>query len=199
MSAIELALHGLGIGPGDSVIVPAFTFAATATAVARVGATPIFADVRLSDGNIDPDDVKRRWQPSTRAVIGVHLYGQPCDIQPLSDICAERDAVFLADAAQAHGADYCRRPVGAWCTSTWSFYATKNLGLGEGGMITTDDDQLVGALQAWRNHGSSERYVHRQISSNFRMTDITAAIGLAELPPPRWPQRGPPSQRRVLR
>jgi perosamine synthetase len=181
-AALHAALLAAGIGPGDEVIVPAFTFVATATAVAMCGAKPVFADVDEKTFNISPSQVVERITPKTRAVIGVHLFGQPCDIETLQEICESKSLKFIEDAAQAHGALYKGARTGSfgYC-ACFSFYATKNMITGEGGMVTTSDKAANERLRLLINHGQSEKYLHTILGYNYRMTDIGAALGIVQL------------------
>jgi perosamine synthetase len=181
-AALHATLLALGIGPGEEVIVPAFTFFATASAVCMCGARPVFADVDENTFNISIDSVQEAVSRRTRAVIGVHLFGQPCAIRPLQEICGERGIPFIEDAAQAHGAVYHGKKVGGWGTAgCFSFYPTKNMTTGEGGIVTTSDPGLAERTREIINHGQAEKYLHVSIGYNFRMTDLSAAIGLVQL------------------
>lgn len=181
-AALHATLLALGIGPGDEVIVPSFTFFATASSVCMCGAKPVFADVDEDTFNLSIDRVQESLTQRTRAVIGVHLFGQPCAIQPIQEICRERGIHFIEDAAQSHGATYHGRRVGSMGTAgCFSFYPTKNMTTGEGGLVTTDDPDLAQRIRRIINHGQSEKYLHTFLGYNFRMTDIGAAIGLAQL------------------
>jgi len=181
-AALHAALHAAGIGPGDEVIVPSFTFIATASAVCMCNARPVFADVDGVTYTIDPEDLCRRITERTRAVIGVHLFGHPCDTRSLSEICEDHGLIFIEDAAQAHGATDHRRPAGSiGDLGCFSFYPTKNMTTGEGGMVTTDDAELARRVRRFINHGQEEKYLHLEIGYNYRMTDIAAAIGLVQL------------------
>ena len=181
-TALHAALLAAGVKPGDEVIVPAFTFFATASSVSMCGARPVFADVDPATATIDPDDLFAKVTPKTKAVIGVHLYGQPCDIAAVKKICESGDLVFIEDAAQAHGATYQRRKTGnLGDMGCFSFYATKNMATGEGGMVTTGSDEYDEHLRRLINHGQSEKYLHSELGYNYRMTDINAAIGRAQL------------------
>lgn len=181
-AALHAALLAANIGPGDEVIVPAFTFVATATAVAMCGAKPVFADVDEKTFTISPTQVAERITPRTRAVIGVHLFGQPCDIEALQEICESKSLKFIEDAAQAHGALYKGERTGSfgYC-ACFSFYATKNMITGEGGMVTTSDKAANERLRLLINHGQSEKYLHTILGYNYRMTDIGAALGIVQL------------------
>jgi len=181
-TALHAALLGCGIGAGDEVIVPSFTFIATATAVSICGARPVFADVRLDLFTLDPDRLRDLVTPRTRAVIGVHLFGQPFDVDPVREFCEARDLLLVEDAAQAHGAAYRGRQVGSLGDAgCFSFYPTKNMTTGEGGMVTTDDDVVAARIRRLINHGQAEKYLHTELGYNYRMTDIGAAIGRVQL------------------
>ncbi len=181
-AALHAALLAAGIGPGDEVIVPAFTFVATASAVAMCGAKPVFADVEETTFNISPQQVTEKITPKTKAVIGVHLFGQPCDIEALQEICEPKGLKFIEDAAQAHAAQYKNGRVGSFGhLACFSFYATKNMITGEGGMVTTSDKGYNARLRLLINHGQSEKYLHTSLGYNYRMTDIGAALGLVQL------------------
>jgi dTDP-4-amino-4,6-dideoxygalactose transaminase len=181
-AALHLSLLAHGIGADDEVIVPAFSFAATATAALHAGARPVFVDVREEDFCIDPGQVEAAIKPRTRAVIAVHLYGQMCDIEAIAELCGRRGLVLIEDAAQAAGASAGGRRAGSFGTGAFSFYATKNLQTGEGGMITTDDEAVAGRARMLRSQGERERYVTEELGFNFRMTEIAAALGHAQLP-----------------
>jgi len=181
-TALHAALLALGIGPGDEVIVPAFTFFATASSVCMCGARPVFVDVDEDTFNISIEAVQEHLSQRTRAVIGVHLFGQPFSIRPVEEICGERGIPCIEDAAQAHGARYHGRRVGGWgMAGCFSFYPTKNMTTGEGGLVTTGDPVLAGKIRRIINHGQAEKYLHTMLGYNFRMTDISAAIGLVQL------------------
>ena len=181
-AALHAALLASHVGPGDEVIVPAFSFIATATAVSMCGAKPVFADVDEQTFNIRPDQVNERITHKTKAVIGVHLFGQPFDVEPVAAICEEKNLALIEDAAQAHGAVYHGAKVGNFGRAgCFSFYATKNMITGEGGMVTTSDKPTADRLRLLINHGQSEKYLHTVLGYNYRMTDIAAAIGIVQL------------------
>ncbi|MEN6514186.1 DegT/DnrJ/EryC1/StrS family aminotransferase [Methanoculleus sp.] len=181
-TALHAALLAAGVGPGDEVVVPAFTFFATASAVSMCGAVPVFADVDPANATIDPADILAKVTPKTKTVIAVHLYGQPCDAGAVRDVCDEKGLVFIEDAAQAHGAEYHGTRTGALGDlACFSFYATKNMATGEGGMVTTASDDYDQHLRRIINHGQSEKYLHTELGYNYRMTDINAAIGRVQL------------------
>ncbi len=181
-AALHAALLAIGIVPGDEVIVPAFSFVATASAVAMCGAKPVFTDVDEKTFTINPQQAAERITPKTRAVIGVHLFGQPCDIEALQEICESHSLKFIEDAAQAHGALYKNAKTGSFGhLACFSFYATKNMITGEGGMVTTSDKAYNERLRLIINHGQSEKYLHTCLGYNYRMTDIAAALGIVQL------------------
>ena len=181
-AALDVALKAIGIGEGDEVIVPSFTFIASANSILFQGARPVFVDVDRTTFNIDPDDLLEKITPKTKAVIGVHLFGHPFDLKAIGEICDDHNLYLIEDAAQAHGAEYNGKRVGGFGTiGCFSFYATKNMTTGEGGMITTDDDELAGRCRLIRSHGEREKYNHTILGYNLRMTDIQAAIGIIQL------------------
>ena len=181
-TALHAALLGAGIGPGAEVIVPSFTFIATATAVSMCGAVPVFADIRPDLFTLDTETLPELVTPRTKAIVGVHLFGQPFDLGPAMDLCADRNLALIEDAAQAHGAAWRGRRVGSFGTAgCFSFYPTKNMTTGEGGMITTDDDGLAARIRRLINHGQAEKYLHTELGYNYRMTDLGAAIGRVQL------------------
>jgi perosamine synthetase len=179
--ALDLAIKVLGLTPGDEVITPAFTFIATANSALYQGLRPVFADVDPRTFNIDPDDLQKRITPRTRAVIGVHLYGQPFDLSAVQEICQDGGIALIEDCAQAHGAEFQGEKVGSFGTGCFSFYPTKNMTTGEGGMITTNDDALAAHLRLLRNHGDSGKYNHTTLGYNYRMMNLQGAIGLVQL------------------
>jgi dTDP-4-amino-4,6-dideoxygalactose transaminase len=174
-----LAVHGLG--PGDEVITTPFTFAATANAVLFTGARPVFVDVRDDDFNIDPSLIEAKITSHSRAILPVHLYGQPCDMSAITSVASEHGLLVVEDACQAHAASVDGKMAGTFGTGCFSFYATKNVTCGEGGMIITDDPAVAEKARRFRAHGESSRYVSESLGFNFRLTEIQAAIGLAQL------------------
>jgi len=181
-AALHAALLAADIGHGDEVIVPAFSFIATATAVSMTGAKPVFVDVNEQTFNIDPLKVEDCITPKTRAVIGVHLFGQPFDVQGIQHICKSHNLTLIEDAAQAHGALWNGEKTGGFGQfGCFSFYATKNMTTGEGGMVTTSEKVFAERLRLLINHGQSEKYLHTRIGYNYRLTDIAAAIGIIQL------------------
>jgi dTDP-4-amino-4,6-dideoxygalactose transaminase len=180
-SALHIALLAHGVGPGDEVITTPFSFIASANCVLFVGAKPVFADIEPDYYTIDPKEIISKITPQTRAIIAVHLYGQPCDMDAISEIAQEHDLIVIEDACQAHGAMIGDQPIGSFGTACYSFYATKNMTTIEGGMITTDDPEVAKHARMIRSHGSKECYVHETLGYNLRMTDLEAAIGLTQL------------------
>lgn len=181
-AALHAALACAGISAGDEVIVPAFTFFATASSVSMCGAAPVFADVDRQTFTLDPESVAAAITKKTKAVIGVHLFGQPFDVRPVRELCDDHDLFLIEDAAQAHGSQYRGRMTGSLGDAgCFSFYPTKNMTTGEGGMVTTDDDRYAATLRKFINHGQSKKYLHTMIGYNYRMTDLSGAIGLVQL------------------
>jgi dTDP-4-amino-4,6-dideoxygalactose transaminase len=180
-TGLHLALLAHGIGPGDEVITSPFTFIASVNAILFTGATPVFADIEESTFNIDPERLEAAITPRTKAVMPVHLYGQACDMDEISAVAQKHGVILLEDAAQAVGATYHGRHVGTFGTAVFSLYATKNVMSGEGGMITTDDDHVADMARLLRNHGMRNRYEYEMLGYNFRLTDVLAAIGLAQM------------------
>lgn len=176
-SALHLAMLCLGIGPGDEVIVPANTFIATAWGVSYTGATPVFVDCTPDTWQIDVAKIKEKLSSKTKAIIGVHLYGQPFDIDAVLDLCHKHQLYLIEDAAQAQGAQYKGTPVGGFgAMACFSFYPGKNLGAcGEAGGITTRHEAYYKHLLSLRNHGSVERYYHNELGYNMRMGGLEAA------------------------
>jgi len=179
--ALDLALKALDLHPGDEVISPAFTFIATSNSILYQGLKPVFSDVDPETFNIDPESLSERITPKTKAVVGVHLYGQPFDLKAVQQICDDKDLKLIEDCAQAHGAEYEGKKVGSFGAGCFSFYPTKNMTTGEGGMITTDDGALAARLRLLRNHGDAGKYNHVILGYNYRMMNIQAAIGLVQL------------------
>lgn len=190
-SALHLAFLAAGIGEGDEVIVPSFSFAATANAVSLTGATPVFVDIEEDYFTIDPQKIEESLTPNTRAIMPVHLYGHPANMPEILSIAQKHDLLIFEDAAQAHLAKLNGIPVGAWgVAGSFSFYPTKNMTSGEGGMITTDSDSINRTLRMLRNQGMEVRYQNELVGFNTRMTDIHAAIGREQLKKlPLWTQQ----------
>ncbi|HET9393807.1 MAG TPA: DegT/DnrJ/EryC1/StrS family aminotransferase [Candidatus Rubrimentiphilum sp.] len=177
-SALHLAMVTAGIGAGDKVLLPSHTFAATAWAVVYVGATPVLCDVEPRTGTIDVADAERRMSPSVKAIVPVHLYGQPADMRAVSAFAQKHGLIVIEDAAQAHGAEYGGKRVGANARfACFSFYPGKNLGAaGEGGAVCTSDDAIAERIRSLGNHGQRERYVHEEVGFNYRMEGIQGLI-----------------------
>ena len=181
-SALHLGLLALGIGPGDEVIVPAFTFAATANAAAITGATPVFVDIESDYFSIDTSRVEEAITPRTKAVIAVHLYGHPAELDKLQQICNRHGIFLVEDSAQAHLAEFDGKKVGSvGDLGAFSFYPTKNMTTGEGGMATTTNPDVERRLRLLRNQGMEKRYQNEIPGFNNRMTEVAAAIGLVQL------------------
>ena len=181
-AALDLVMRAVGIDAEDEVIVPGFTFIATANSVIFQKAKPVFADVLDDPFNIDPKDVAEKITPKTKAVIAVHLFGQTADMKTLTEICEDKKIALIEDACQAHGAKQNSRMAGNLGTAgCFSFYPTKNMTTGEGGMITTNDAEIDRKVRILRDQGQTEKYVHAMVGFNFRMTNIAAAIGIEQL------------------
>jgi dTDP-4-amino-4,6-dideoxygalactose transaminase len=189
-SALLLGLLALGIGTGDEVIVPSFSFAATANAVALTGAVPIFVDIEPEHFCVDPEAVRAAIGPHTAAVMAVHLYGHPAAAELLAELAAEHGLVLVEDAAQAHLATLRGRPVGTFgAMAAFSFYPTKNMTAGEGGMVVCADETTARRVRLLRNQGMERRYANEIVGYNARMTDLHAAIGRVQLARlPEWTQ-----------
>jgi dTDP-4-amino-4,6-dideoxygalactose transaminase len=179
-TALHAALLAHGVGPGDEVITTPFTFIASVNSILYTGARPVFVDID-SSFNIDARQIEAAITPRTKAIMPVHLYGQPADIDVIAAIAREHKLALVEDACQAHGAELGGRRVGSFGTGCFSFYATKNMTTGEGGMLTTDDDELARAARRVINHGMQVRYYHETLGYNYRMTDLAAAIGIEQL------------------
>jgi dTDP-4-amino-4,6-dideoxygalactose transaminase len=190
-SGLHLGLLAAGIGPGDEVIVPSFTFAATANAVALAGATPVFADIDPTTFTLDPASVASLVGPRTAAIMPVHLYGQPADMRALCSIAKKHALAVFEDAAQAHGASLDGKPVGTFgAFGVFSLYPTKNMTAGEGGMVSVDSDDLHRRLRLLRNQGMEQQYRNELVGFNARMTNIHAAIGRVQLRQlPKWTEQ----------
>jgi dTDP-4-amino-4,6-dideoxygalactose transaminase len=187
--ALVLALRALDIGPGDEVIVPPFTFFATASAVVRIGAKPVFVDIDPITFNIDANQIEAKLTPRTRAIIPVHLFGQCCAMDPIWDLAEENQLYVVEDAAQSFGSEYKGRRCGTLgVVCCLSFYPTKNLGaLGDAGLITTNDPTLDKKLRALRVHGAEVKYYHKYIGYNMRLDTVHAAVLRVKLPHvPTW-------------
>jgi len=183
-SALLLAMKALGIGAGDEVIVPDLTFAATINSVLHSNATPVIVDIEKEGWGIDPEQIKKAITSRTKAIIPVHLYGQPCEMESIMDIAKKNNLYVIEDCAEAHGAKYNDQPVGSFgIISCFSFFGNKIITTGEGGMCLTNDLNLANKMKLLRDHGMSKsnKYYHEVVGYNFRMTNIQAAIGVAQL------------------
>lgn len=181
-TALHLSLLSMGIGKGDEVITTPFSFAATGNCALYVGARPVFVDIDPATFNLDPQQIEKAITKKTKAIIPVHLYGQPAKMDSIKKIAEENDLLIVEDAAQAHGAMFQDKMVGSLGDmACFSFYPTKNMTTSEGGIITTDNTELADNARILRAHGEKERYQHSVLGYNFRMTDIAAAIGLVQL------------------
>lgn len=179
--ALQLAYEPL-IQPGDEVLVPAWTYIATASMIVARGATPVFCDVHADTFQIDVEDAARRITKMTTAIACTHLYGIPADVAGVQRLAQAHGLKVVYDAAQAHLARFDGRGIGAYGDAvTYSFYATKNLGTGEGGLISCNDDALARQIALLRSHGETDKYLHAQVGYNYRMNDLTGAIGLSKL------------------
>jgi perosamine synthetase len=182
--ALHLALITLGIGPGDEVIVPSFTYIASVGNICHAGATPVFVDSLEDTWQLDPKDVRRKITSKTKAIMAVHLYGHPCEMDELVKIAKENDIFIIEDCAEAFGSTYKGKNVGTFGDlSTFSFYGNKTITTGEGGMIVTNDETLYDRAYHLKMHGLAKyrEYWHDTLGFNYRMTNICAAIGLAQL------------------
>jgi perosamine synthetase len=180
-TALHLALLAYGIGPGDEVVTVPFTFIASANSILFTGARPVFVDIEPDSYTIDVAQIEAAITPQTRAIIPVSLYGNPADMNAIWEIAERHGLAVVEDAAQAHGAAIDGRRSGSWGAGCFSFYPTKNMTTGEGGMVTTDDLELADRVRLLREHGMKVRYHHDVLGYNFRMTDLHASIGLAQL------------------
>ncbi len=180
-TALHTALLSHGIKKGDEVITTPFTFIATANSILFTGAKPVFVDIEEDTFNIDPSLIQKKITSKTKAILPVHLYGNPCDMKAIMEIANDNNLIVIEDACQAHGASVNNKKAGSFATGCFSFYPTKNITSGEGGMITTDDSKIDETARMIREHGSKEKYYHKIIGYNYRMTDIQAAIGIEQL------------------
>ena len=183
-TALHLALLALEIGEGDEVIVPSLTFIATANAVTYTGAKSVFVDSEPETWNIDPEKIEKAITPRTKAIIPVHLYGHPADMDPIMEIASRHGLAVIEDAAEAHGARYKDRSVGGIADAgIFSFYGNKIITTGEGGMVVTDKADLADRMRILRDHGmsSDRRYWHTEIGYNYRLTNLQAAVGVAQM------------------
>lgn len=181
-AALHSAIVAAGVQQGDEVILPSFTFVATAEAVVMAGGKPVFVDIDPETYNISPVEIKKSITKKTKAIIPVDLYGFSVDIEPIREIATKHSLTVVEDAAQAHGATYDGKPAGVFADAAcWSLYASKNMTTGEGGVVTTDSDEMAEALRLIRNHGEKAKYASLMLGYNYRMSEIQAAIGLVQL------------------
>jgi perosamine synthetase len=191
-AALHSAMVGVGVKPGDEVILPSFTFVATAEVVIMAGGKPVFVDIDPDTYIISSAEVEKAITKKTKVILPVDLYGLPTDIKPLRAIAANHDLAIVEDAAQAHGGTYDGKPAGATAdVACWSLYASKNITTGEGGVVTTNDDELARTMRLIRTHGEKTKYVSVMLGYNYRMSEIQAAIGSAQLKklPTFWAKR----------
>jgi dTDP-4-amino-4,6-dideoxygalactose transaminase len=180
-TALHVTLLAHDIEPGDEVITTPFTFIASANSVLYVGAKPVFVDIDPVTFNIEPAQIEAAITPRTKAIMPVHLFGLICDMEPIMALAQAHDLIVIEDACQSHGAEYHGKRTGSFGTGCFSLYPTKNITSAEGGMITTDDEEIAERCRVIRQHGMRRRYYHDEMGFNFRMTDVHAAIGLAQL------------------
>jgi perosamine synthetase len=181
-SGLHAALAALGVKEGDEVVTTSFSFIATATSILMQRARPVFCDIDPKTFNIDPEKIEEAITEKTKAIIVVHLFGLTCDMKPIMEIAESNGLKVVEDACQAHGAEYQGKRAGyIGDVGVFSFYPTKNMTTGEGGVITTSDPEVAEGAQMIRNHGQSDRYVHPILGYNYRMTNLAAAIGLSQL------------------
>lgn len=181
-SALQLAVISAGVKPGDEVILPSFTFVATAEAVVMAGGKPIFVDIDPITFNINPENIEKKITSKTKAIIPVDLYGLPAELKSIRKIAEKSNLSIIEDAAQAHGAKYFGKSVGFLSDVTcWSFYASKNMTTGEGGIVTTNNIEIANVIKLLRTHGEKTKYSSETLGYNYRMSEIQAAIGLVQL------------------
>ena len=180
-TALHTALLAHGIGPGDDVITTPFTFFASVSSILYTGATPVFVDIEEDTYNLNPRLIEAAVTSRTKAILPVHIYGHPCEMDVIQEIAEKHALIIIEDACQAVGAELRGQRVGSFGTGCFSLYATKNIMAGEGGMITTNDDKLAERCRMIRNHGMQRRYYHDRRGYNFRMSDLRAAMGLAKI------------------
>ncbi len=181
-AALDVALKAIGVEEGDEVITSPFSFIASANCVLFQGAEPVFADVKKDTFNLDPEKVKEKITSDTKAILPVHLFGQPAEMNAFMDMAEDHDLYVVEDCAQAHGAEYDGKKVGSiGDIGAFSFYPTKNMTTGEGGIVVSDSEELCERADLVRDHGQSEKYTHDMLGYNLRMTNLAAAIGRAQL------------------
>jgi dTDP-4-amino-4,6-dideoxygalactose transaminase len=181
-AALHSAVVSSGVKQGDEVILPSFTFVATAEAVVLAGGKPAFADIDAQTYNLSPSAVEKSITKNTKAILPVDLYGFSADMKPMREIAAKHGLALVEDAAQAHGTTYAGKPAGTFADAAcWSLYASKNMTTGEGGIITTDNDQIAETLRMIRTHGEKAKYSSLMLGTNYRMSEVQAAIGNVQL------------------
>jgi dTDP-4-amino-4,6-dideoxygalactose transaminase len=181
-AALHAAIAAAGVKAGDEVILPSFTFVATAEAVVLAGGKPVFADIDPETYNLSPYAAEKSLTKKTRAIVPVDLYGMSADMKPIQEIASKKGLAVVEDAAQAHGLSYKSNPPGAFADAAcWSLYAAKNMGTGEGGVVTTNDDKVAEVTRMVRTHGEKTKYASEILGCNYRMTEIQAAIGTVQL------------------
>ncbi|MDX1813557.1 MAG: DegT/DnrJ/EryC1/StrS family aminotransferase [Candidatus Bathyarchaeia archaeon] len=181
-AALHSALMAAGVRQGDEVIVPSFTFVATVEAVVMAGGKPVFTDIDPDTYNVSPDEIEKNVTEKTKTVMPVDLFGLSADLKPIRKIAEENALTVVEDAAQAHGATYEEKPAGAFADAAcWSFYASKNMTTGEGGAVTTDNDEIAETLSLIRTHGEKTKYSSVRLGCNYRMSEALAAIGIVQL------------------
>jgi len=186
-AALHLGVSAAGIKSGDEVIIPSFTFAATANCVLYMGGKPVFVDIDPNTFNVDPEEVEKAITPKTKGIIVVHFGGQMADMDPIMESAGKHGLLVIEDATEAHGATYKNRQAGAIAKmGCFSFYPNKNMTTGEGGMLVTDDDEIENKARLLRNHGQISRFQSIMIGYNYKMSDILAALGLSQLKRLDW-------------
>jgi perosamine synthetase len=180
-AALHLALIANGIGAGDEVITSPFTFVASANAILYVGARPVFVDIEEDTFNIDAGQIEAAITPRTRAIMPIHLFGHPAPMDEIVELADRRGLRLIEDCAQSIGATHHGRATGTFGTGCFSLYATKNVTSGEGGIVTTDDDEIADTVRLLRSHGMRQRYHYERLGYNFRLSDLHAAIGICQL------------------
>jgi len=181
-TALHLSLIAMDVGPGDEVITTPFTFFASASSIAMTGAKPVFADIQKDTFNIDPVSIESLITPKTKAIMPVHLYGLPADMDEIMKIAEDHDLRVLEDACQSHGAEYKGKKVGPiGDAGTFSLYPTKNMIAGEGGLVVSKNEEILEKIRLYRDHGSPQRYYHTVLGYNFRMSDLSGAIAAIQV------------------
>jgi dTDP-4-amino-4,6-dideoxygalactose transaminase len=181
-AALHAAIAAMGVKAGDEVILPSFTFVATAEAVVLAGGKPVFADIDPETYNLDPEPVAKAVTKKTKVIVPVDLYGLSADMEPIREVAKKYGCKIVEDAAQAHGLSYLGKQPGAYADAAcWSLYASKNMTTGEGGVVTTNDDHIAEVVRMVRTHGERAKYASEMLGNNYRMTEMEAAIGVEQL------------------